>query len=367
MSSILLFVVVLVGLIVVHEFGHFIVAKRTGIRVDEFGIFFGPTLLKKRIGETDYTLNLWPIGGFVRIFGENPEEALATNEDRTRALSSKPPLVQAAVLVAGVTFNVLAAWLLFSAALMIGVPASEEGTMGAVENVRLTIASVIPESPAAVAELRPGDVIVGLSSNEETLKEFTPESAAAFIRTHSERALMLTYERGVTVHTVSVMPEQAIIEGEAERAAIGISMGAIGTLVLPPHRAVIEGFIRTVEMTGAVTVGIITFLADALTLQADFSQVAGPVGIVSLVGDAAELGVVSLLLFAAIISIHLAVINLLPVPALDGGRLLFVIIEAVKGSPIRPSMAATVNAAGFALLILLMIVVTYNDIIRLIT
>jgi regulator of sigma E protease len=366
MSSILLFIAVLVGLIVVHEFGHFIVAKRAGIRVDEFGLFFGPRLFKKRFGETDYTINLWPIGGFVRIFGENPDEVEDADTDRSRAFFSKPWYVQAAVLVAGVSFNVLAAWFLFSVAFMVGVPANATEGQRAIENARLTIVSVLPDSPASLASLRPGDVIVGLSAPEIALSELTPEAAASFIRDHGSRSLTITYERSSVVHTVSVMPEQSVIEGEAERAAIGISMGLIGTLKLPLHLALVEGFTRTIALTGAVAVGIFAFLGDALTLQADFSQVAGPVGIVSLVGDAAELGVVSLLTFAAIISLHLAVINLLPIPALDGGRLLFVLVEAIKGSPIRPSVTATVNAAGFALLILLMVAVTYNDILRLV-
>lgn len=363
--DILLFIAVLVGLIVVHEFGHFIVAKRAGIRVDEFGIFFGPTLLKKRIGETDYTLNLWPIGGFVRIFGEDPEESGLDESDRKRAFFTKPWYIQGAVLIAGVLFNVLAAWLLFSAALMLGVPANAEGETYPVENPQLTIAAVLPDSPAKRSALRAGDVITGIEAGEFSLSKLTPEDAAAFIAKHADGPLAISYERDKIIERVEVVPERSIIAEEADRAVIGISMGLIGTLTLPPHLAIVEGFSRTVEMTGAVAVGIFSFFADAVTLQADFSQVAGPVGIVSLVGDAAALGVVSLLIFTAVISLHLAVINLLPIPALDGGRLLFVIIEAIKGSPIRSSVAATVNTVGFVLLIVLMVAVTYSDIARL--
>jgi len=320
--SVLLFIAVLVGLIVVHEFGHFIVAKRFGIRVDEFGIFFGPTLFRKRIGETDYTLNTLPLGGFVKIFGEDPEALEREASDRERALIGKPKHVQAAVLVAGVLFNVLAAWVLFSLAFMLGVSAgvTEESSLP-VQDARLTIAAVLPDSPAEEGLLLPGDVITDITAGEESLSVLTPEEAATFIATHDGETISISIERSGEVRDVGLVPQRGLIEGDPNRSALGVSMGLIGTLTLPVHAAIIEGFSRTIEMLGLITVGIVSFLAHAFTLQADFSQIAGPVGIVSLVGSAAELGLVSLLTFTAIISLHLAVINLLPIPALDGGRL----------------------------------------------
>ena len=141
-------------------------------------------------------------------------------------------------------------------------------------------------------------------------------------------------------------------------------MGLVGTLKLPPHLAVWEGLKTTLSMLVAVTIGILSFLAAAITLTADLSQVAGPVGIVSFVGDAAALGLVPLITFTAFISLNLAVINLLPIPALDGGRLLFVGIEAVRGTPIKPATVNALNTIGFVFLIFLMVVITYSDIAR---
>lgn len=363
--SILLFVVVLVFLIVVHELGHFIVAKRAGIRVDEFGIFFGPKLLGKKFGETEYTLNLWPIGGFVKIFGERPEDVSDAIADKARSFIGKPKYIQAAVLFAGVFFNIVAAWLLFSAAFMLGMPAVQsEHLARPLDNSRLTIADVLPDSPAADALVRTGDVILGITASDAALTELTPEAVTAFIRSRGGEVLTFSLERGGAPLELTVTPALGAVEEQPEHAAVGMRMGIIGTLMLPPHIALWEGLMLTVDFLGKVTLAILGFLGSAATLQADLSQVAGPVGIVGLVGDAAELGIVSLMTFTAIISLNLAVINLLPVPALDGGRLLFLLIEAVKGSPIRSNVAYALNTVGFLFLIFLMIAVTYNDLLR---
>lgn len=368
--SILLFIVILLGLIVVHELGHFITAKWAGIRVDEFGIGFPPralTFYKK--GETIYTLNWLPFGGFVRIFGEDPEEVTEDHPERARALVGKPWYVQVLVLSAGVGMNILAAWVLFSIAFMVGVPATEDVALGQmVENAELTVLHVVPGSPAAMLGIKPGLEIVGVTTAKDVLVELTPERVVAFIQRHSAEPIALSYRDGEAAsQTVTITPVKGIVETEPQRAAIGVSMGVVGELQLPPHLAVLEGAKQTGAFFWGITVAIGGFFAQALMLDADLSQVAGPVGIVSLVGDAASLGIVSLLTFTAIISLHLAVINLLPIPALDGGRLLFVLIEAMKGSPIKPSIARTTNTVGFVLLIVLMLIVTISDVARLVS
>jgi regulator of sigma E protease len=368
--SILLFLAVLVVLILVHELGHFLVAKWSRIRVDEFGIFFPPKLCGKKVGETEYTLNLWPIGGFVRIFGENYESIEASDHDAPRAFFNKPWYIQAAVLVAGVFFNVLAAWVLFSVSFMIGIPTSVSGEAelkGAISNPELTIVSILPDSPAFEAGLRVGDVITSIASSYDTLTTLSPEAAISFIETHSDGALILSVTRGETEEMVSLHPRTDVIAEEPERAVLGISLDMIGVQTVNSPWALWEGLKLTVVMLSAVAAAIGSFFASAFTLSADLSQVAGPVGIVSLVGDAAELGIVPLLTFTALISLNLAIINLLPIPALDGGRLVFVLVEALKGSPIKPRIAQILNAVGFALLIFLMVAVTYNDILRLIS
>lgn len=366
--TILLFLVVLMVLIFVHELGHFSVAKYFGIRVDEFGIGFPPKIFGTKRGETEYTLNWFPIGGFVRIFGEDPDDASLHGPDAPRAMVNKSKWIQAAVLVAGVTFNILFAWLLFVGGFMLGMPSAlDPEQVAQASDVRLLITEVLPESPAAAAGLAPSDQIVALADQrgEQLSGSLTPEAVSGFIEAHSTGTLALTLVRDGATTTATVTPSTNVVPGEPERPAVGFVMSLSGIVTLPPHEALWEATTMTAGLLGAIVVALGGFFAQAFTLSADLSQVAGPVGIVSLVGDAAALGIPFLITFTAFISLNLAVINLLPVPALDGGRLLFVFIEAVKGSPIPPRIANAVNTAGFAFLILLIILITFNDIVRL--
>ena len=353
-------------LILVHEFGHFIVAKKTGIRVDEFGLGFPPKLFGIKKGETEYTFNLIPFGGFVRIFGENPDEESLRGPDSARSFVNKPKWIQAAVIVAGVGFNFLLAWVLTSVGFMAGLPMpTDAAPVGAsVMNEQLIITAVENNSPAEEVKLQAGDIILSLESGEEGEIVDTPSSEIVqnFIVGHDEEEFMLTYKRGEEIKTVALTPRRGII---GDTPAIGIAMSSVGIVSLPPHRAVWEGGKTTVMLIGAVVVAFAGLVADAFKGTADFANLAGPVGIVSLVGDATNLGFVYLLGFVAFISINLGVLNLLPIPALDGGRLLFLFIETIKGSPMNPKIINTVHAIGFVLLILLMVVVTYNDIARL--
>lgn len=365
--SILIFLLVLFVLILVHEFGHFVAAKKTGMRVDEFGIGFPPKLFGIKKGETEYTLNALPVGGFVKIYGEDLQETVEDGEtpDTSRAFSSKSKWAQSIVLVAGVTMNALFAWFLFSIAFMVGTPqvVSEEDASADAE-VRIT--HILPESPAAEAGIPNGATVLEVQAGEVRMTATKPSGLAAFISEQGEEELLITYAVGEETGEARVTPKAGIIEEEPERAAIGVGFGLVEVVRAPIHMALYEGFTATISGLVAVTVGITNLLADALTFNADLSQVAGPVGIVGLVGEASAIGITTLLMFTAFISLNLAVINLLPFPALDGGRLLFVIIEAIKGSPIRPQLAYGLNAAGFALLILLMIAITWNDIARIV-
>lgn len=363
--NILIFLIILAVLILVHEFGHFIVAKRSGVRVDEFGLGFPPKLFGFKRGETTYTFNLIPFGGFVKIFGENPDEESLHGPDRERSFVNKPKYTQVAIISAGVFFNILLAWVLISIGFMSGLPtpiaAAPKGA--AVEDVQLVITGIQEGSPAQSEGLRPGDQILLLQSGDDLLEEIAIPQVQSFIAAHGDEEVMLQYKRGKNVTTATLIPTEGIIPG---KPAIGISMDMIGIVALPPHRAVWEGAKMTIALTGAVVGAFAGLIADAFTGEASLSNLTGPVGIVGLVGDAAEFGFIFLLGFTAFISINLAVINLIPFPALDGGRLLFLVIEAVKGSSISPKIANFAHAFGFALLILLMLVVTYNDVVRLI-
>jgi regulator of sigma E protease len=398
--SVLIFLLVLFVLVLVHEWGHFIVAKKTGMRVDEFGIGFPPKLFGIKKGETEYTFNALPIGGFVKIWGENGEEpfspveskasdrrseasaeageggtkvvGLATSAeageggtkvvDYSRSFSSRPKWAQALVLIAGVVMNILFAWFLFSLTYMIGVQTVVEET-AATEEAELYITSVMPGSPAAV--IPAGSIVTGISFGNENLVTLTPSGFSEAIQRAEGGEVTIDYVISGDAESVIITAEQGLSEENPDRYLVGASLAMVEVVNQPFFSAIAEGFNSTISGLKAITVGLYTLISQAFVGDADFSQVAGPVGIVGLVGEAATFGITALLTFTAIISLNLAVINMLPFPALDGGRLLFVAIEAVTQKTIPPEWAGRLNLVGFAILMLLMIAVTYNDILRL--
>jgi len=361
--SVLIFLVVLVVLILVHEWGHFIVAKKTGMRVDEFGIGFPPKAFGIKRGETEYTINWLPIGGFVRIFGENGDEAGDVSEaDKARAFSARPKWAQALVLIAGVTMNVLLAWVLFATTYMVGVPTAIESA-DATDAATLYVAGTIPNSPAAV--IPAGAEILSVTAGERTLDSLTPEAFTAFVTEVAPDTMSVTYETDGESMVVDIVPAQGLDSEQPERYLAGVSLALIEVTSYDPLTALSLATETTISALGSIALGLGTLLVQTFTGAADYSQIAGPIGIVGMVGDAASFGFTALLTFMAIISLNLAVINLLPFPALDGGRLVFVAIEAITNRRIPPVWANRVNLIGFGLLMLLMIAVTYNDIIRL--
>lgn len=366
MVTILLFLAVLFVLVLVHEWGHYIVAKKTGMRVDEFGIGFPPRLFGIKKGETEYTLNALPLGGFVRIYGESLVHEAGEEEDpdKARALWARPKWAQALVLIAGVVMNVVLAFVLYVAVFMIGVPTPvPEGET--VPGAQLYIATVLPESPLQ-GQITPGAVLLGVVGNDgKSLAELTPAAFSAFVSAAGESPLTLTVLEGKTEKTVTVTPRPGLITTDPNRAAVGVAL----SLVVVEKQGLVSAIGSAAEATGsglvAIVVGIGSLLGGAVTGQADLSQVAGPVGIAGMVGDAAEFGATALLSFVAIISLNLAVVNLLPFPALDGGRLLLLLGEVVFRRPANALWTHRLNAVGFILLMVFMVIVTYNDILRL--
>jgi regulator of sigma E protease len=373
--SVIIFFLVLFILILVHEWGHFIVAKKTGMRVDEFGIGFPPKMFgwRRKGDETEYTFNWLPIGGFVKIWGENYDEETSpvsdgsaeggvSSEDRSRAFSNRPKWAQALVLVAGVTMNVLFAWLLFAVTYMIGVPTAVDEAK-ATESAQLLVSSVLADSPAA--ELPAGSIITEVSFNEQSVVSPTPTEFSELVTAAKTEEVTISYRYGEVTEVVVVEPVQGLIESDPDRYAVGASLSLIEIQQRSFFVAIADGFTATWQGLVAISSGLWSLISQSVAGEADFSQIAGPVGIVGMVGDAASFGIAALLTFTAIISLNLAIINLLPFPALDGGRLVFVAIEAITQKQIPSEWAGRVNLVGFALLMLLMIAVTYNDILRL--
>ncbi|TAK57152.1 RIP metalloprotease RseP [Patescibacteria group bacterium] len=365
--NIILFLIVLAVLVLVHEFGHFIVAKKSGIRVDEFGLGFPPKIWSTKKGETTYSLNTIPFGGFVKIFGENPNQESLSGPDSARSFVRKPRHIQAAVLIAGIVFNLLFAWLLLSISFLFGVTASSTDYARYGERLqdqRIVVTMVQKGAPAGAAGLLPGDTILSVATSTKNVVagNVTVEQVKKTISESKGNSITVSYSReGKTLSTEMVATSTLLVG----KYAVGIAMDNVGTLQLPLHLAIWEGGRLTIHAIGAIAVGLFDFVVDAITGQADFSTVSGPVGIVGLVGDAARIGITHLLTFTAFISINLAIINLVPFPALDGGRLLFVAIEAIIRRPIKHSVANALNMLGFVLLMLLMLVVTYKDIAKL--
>lgn len=348
-------------LIFVHELGHFIVAKKFGIRVDEFAIGFPPKIWSFKRGETTYALNAIPFGGYVKIFGENPDEQSISGPDSGRSFVNTSKWKQASVLVSGILFNILFAWILLSVSFMSGLTTSvNESLASYAKNSRVIITMSQADSPALLAGLSGGETLVSLESGGNKIQASSVAEIQNFIK-ESNGEIIINYKRGNDLKITTVTATQGIVK---DKKAIGIAMDMIGTIKLPIHKAFIEGTILTKAVVKNVAIGLYYFVFDAFRGRADFSQVTGPIGIVGLVGEARTLGVAYLMSFAAFISINLAVINIVPFPALDGGRLLFVAIEAVRRKSLNPKFANLANGIGFALLIILMLAVTYKDVAK---
>ncbi|MEJ0053324.1 MAG: M50 family metallopeptidase [bacterium] len=365
--EVILLIAVLVVLVVVHEFGHFVVAKLSGMRVDEFGIGYPPRVAGFKYKETEYTLNAVPFGGFVKIYGEDLETP-RSGADSSGSFASKPRPTQAAVLIAGIAMNLLLAFVLLTLVLFVGTPralAPEE--IAGAKDARLAVAQALPGSPASLAGLRAGDYILSATYGPNVFTGASPEEFTAFMSKDGEAIpVSIAIERAGKPLTLTATPAKGIVAADPERVALGVAVATVGTVPLSPWRAVLEGAHMTWEITRETAAGLTHLFAGLFTLSADLSQVSGPVGIAGAVGTASAQGFGNLVTLAAIISINLALINLLPVPALDGGRLLFVIIESVIRRPIKKEVATAVNTVGFALLVLLMLVVTAHDVYKLV-
>ncbi len=379
MFTALIFIVVLSVLVFAHELGHFWTARKLGVKAEEFGFGFPPravgfykdvqgkwrhfwgnrTLDELPDGQeptdTVYSLNWLPIGGFVRIKGENGE-----GKQEADSFAAKPLWRRALILAAGVIMNIILAAALLSVGYMIGMPQAldEVGASARISQAQVYVVEVLPDSPAQLANLKPGDVIVSVNgrtiSSSEELKNIV--GAAAGIETD----FLIKGETGERQVTMS--PRAMTDTG---KAGIGVSIYASGTARYPFFIAIWEGIKTTGLMFWAIIVAFALLIKDLFLGVSVGSQVAGPVGIATLTGQVASLGFAYLLQFMALLSLNLALINILPFPALDGGRLLFLLIEKFKGKPVRQSVEAWIHTIGFWLLIILIVVVTYKDIARL--
>ncbi|MBX6423494.1 RIP metalloprotease RseP [Thermosulfurimonas sp. F29] len=337
-------------LIIIHEWGHFLAARLCGVRVLRFSIGFGPRIFGKTVGETDFCVSAVPLGGYVKLLGEGEEEV--PPEWRHRAFSTRPLWQRALIVAAGPVFNFLLAWLVFTLFFVVkGRPL-----------LLPEVGKVLPESPAARAGLKPGDRILSVDG----VRVRTWEELTRAVRKHTERPLLLVLKRGDRTLRIRLRPEvkeTRNIFGETIRVpVIGIvASGRFETERVAPWSAVWEGLARTLSLIKLTLVAIVKLVERVLPL----SSLGGPLLIAQMAGQQAREGFLALLLFAGILSVNLGVINLLPIPMLDGGHLVFYAVEAVRGRPLSPKTQERIQKVGLALLITLMVLVFYNDLVRL--
>lgn len=342
-------------LILVHEFGHFIAAKAFGIRVDEFGIGFPPRLFGTQRGETMYSVNLLPLGGFVRLHGEtagtsNVPSGTADMND-ARSFIAQPAWKRFVVIAAGVAMNVFVGWLIVSSVLFIGTPRG------------LVVDRVLEGSAAAEADFRAGDFITGFAEGSD----FT-----AHVRARPGETLTFDVVREGERIAITATPRagEARLRPDGLRRGegggfLGIVVAEAGAAPLPLFQAFREGFVQSAVMMASVVMGLGYVLKALITTGALAEGFVGPVGIFSVAQQTGALGLAFLLQLVGVIALNLAVLNIMPFPALDGGRLLFLLCEKIKGSRLSPRFEMVANAAGFLVLLTLIVLVTARDVAQL--
>ena len=365
--SILIVILVLAILIFIHEFGHFITAKWSGLRVEEFGFGFPPRIFGKKKGGTIYSVNWIPFGGFVKIYGEEGE-----GEGDPDSFISQPVWRRFLVVVAGVAMNFLLGWFLISAVFSVGArTAVDDSTRLHASDVAITITGVAKDSPAEKAGLAPGDRLVKIEDPQLGILEInTLQKFVEAVDGSRGRQLEFTVLRGSEAFEANVFsrpdPPQVVNGCFAPREGpVGIQITETGVVRYSFFRSIREGLTTSLYISSAVLMAIGGMLKDVFVSGKVCGDVVGPVGLVDVTSDAVKLGLLNLIQLVALISLNLATLNLLPIPALDGGRLLFLIIEKLKGSPVPRRFERFVHAAGFALLIILMVVITINDVTKL--
>ncbi|MBR1647262.1 MAG: RIP metalloprotease RseP [Selenomonadaceae bacterium] len=328
-------------LVLVHEFGHFVTAKMTGMRVDEFAIGFGPKLLSKKRGETVYSLRAIPLGGFNDIAGMDPDNNTAGD----RGFCTKPVLSRMIVILAGATFNFLLPIVLF-----FGIYATLGAAKPATEPI---LGGIISGMSAEKAGLKIGDKILSVNGQPvNTWIEFTDKLKEI----EAGQNILLTYERDGVESEATVVPT---FDENEKRILVGVQ----SSIIYEP-KSVPESFTLAIEHTKDITVFMIDSIAKLFREPEQTENLAGPIGIVQMSGQVAERGFVPLLNFAALLSINLGIVNLLPVPVLDGGHFVNLFIEAIRGKPLGAKAVAYTQRIGIALLLMLMIFATKNDIVR---
>jgi len=369
------FVLILSILIFVHEFGHFIVAKKTGIKVEEFGFGYPPRIWGKKIGETIYSINALPVGGFVKLLGEELGEEIDEKE-KGRTFYSKSKKVRVVTLLAGVTMNFVLAVAVFSIIYtQIGIPTKTDKVM---------VVGIAENSPADVAGLNENDIIIAADGRNVTdndsfiqiTKEKAGQKLVLEVKRNQDNPCQQKVLGGVPGMEIScrdgnllvtVFPRENPPVGEGP---LGVAISQMEMKFYPfwqmPIRGSIEGFKEAFAWTRLILKSLVEMIVQLVTLGKIPQDVAGPIGIFQVTSGVVKSGYLTVLQFLGMLSINLAIINVLPFPALDGGRLIFIGYEAITRRRPKPSFERTINTAGMVFLIFLILLITINDILRVI-
>lgn len=358
MLTVIIFIIVLGVLVLVHEFGHFYAAKKAGIRVEEFGFGFPPRIFGVKKGETTYSVNWIPFGGFVKVYGEQGE-----GKGDPTSFASKKAGQRAKVIVAGVVMNLLLAAVLLGLGNFFGlrIGLADQQLEAQAKDVRIQIIQIAENSPAQGVGLRILDEIKRLSFENRVVEPRNIEEIQEFTNEYAGREIGLTILRSGEELNFSLTPRIAPPLGQGP---IGISLAKTGVVSYPWYEAIWRGIRDAGVLTVNIAIALGLFFKNLFIDSRLIADVSGPIGIAFLTGQAASLGFNYLIQFVALLSINLAILNIIPFPALDGGRLLFIGIEKLKGSPVSKKIEGLINAAGFAFLIALMIWITIRDVVK---
>ena len=353
MLTLILVIIVISILILGHEWGHFFAARAFGVTVEEFGFGFPPRVLSRMRNGVRYSFNIFPFGGFVKIFGEHGEGA-----GDPASFMSRPAWQKFIILAAGVLMNAVLAWLLFTAAAAIGLPQIADEGAG---HTPISILGVMPGSPAERAGLKLGDEILELRGTDTSLRVEKEDDIRNFVSAFRGEDVVLVIRRQEAIREIHAIPRVSSPDGEGP---LGIALGRLVIDRVPWYWAPVAGFQTLIRATIAVGGGLWALVRDLAVSQRAPAGISGPIGILLFARDSGALGAAYFLQFIGILSVNLAVLNFLPIPALDGGRVFFLVLEKITRKKISPATEDIAHTAGFVVLILLMILITYHDIIK---
>lgn len=350
--SIIVFIIILAVLILIHEFGHFIAAKKQGVRVDEFGFGLPPRLFGIKIGETLYSINLIPLGGFVKLYGEEYHEIKKKTQSQ-RAFINKKPWQKALIILAGVAGNFLLGWFLISFLFTQGVPVPTD---------RVIVEKVTENSPAAVSGFKPKDVITEIKIGDKTYPIKQSTDLIELSRKFGGAKMTMTVSRSSEILKLDVTPRK---NPPKDQGPLGVTVTSFVEKKFPWYQAPVYGLIESINITTNIFRELSKILFQLVTFQKTDAQISGPIGIAQFTATAIKFGNNAVLELMALLSFNLAIINIMPFPALDGGRLVFVIYEWITGKQSNKNFEKYVNFIGFVMLLSLGILISVLDVIKL--